>query len=236
METTRLYFSVLFFSIFFLQSNSYAASAFARKAFTQDESMDTSLHVGIGFTDFEAKSPVSAVSLSNGTSVFIAGEQEINELGSSIVVSLTYLSTEGLASYDYGDSGGTSYVGSDIGFEMQNYLLGVGLKQRFLREGWLSPYLEVGGFVGYHTIEYSSNLSSILSIGAGDPNGFKRDESVMGFGYFGEAGFELGFSESFGGRIGGRYQYTQTENFETIGNQKLNFQAVTFHLGLFLRF
>ncbi len=198
--------------------------------------MDTSLHVGIGFTDFEAKSPVSAVSLSNGTSVFIAGEQEINELGSSIVVSLTYLSTEGLASYDYGDSGGTSYVGSDIGFEMQNYLLGLGLKQRFLREGWLNPYLEAGGFVGYHAIEYSSNLSSILTVGPGDPNGFKHDESVLGFGYFGEAGFELGFSNSLGARVGGRYQYAQTENYKTIGNQKLNFQAVTFHLGLLLRF
>lgn len=190
---------------------------------------------GFGFADYDVKSPESNFRMDQGIFAFIGGERDVNDHGLSVTISFNYMTTEGQAFYDYSTLGGVQYTGADIPFDSTNYQLGLGLKQRFFPSSWLRPYLEVGGLFGYHEIKYKGNLSGIVMNGAGDPNAFKRKDGLTGFGYYGEAGVEVDFSESYGVRIGGRYQITETREFETLADQKIKFDTMVFQLAFMLR-
>lgn len=194
-------------------------------------------YAGMGFADFEVKSPASNFRMDQGVYAFIGGERDINESGTSVTISFNYLTTQGQSFYDYSTLGGARYTGADIGFDSTNYQLGLGFRQRFFPQSWLRPYVEGGGLFGYHEIKYTDNINSITQV-AGAPNAadFKRDDALVGFGYYGEAGLEIDFSDTYGVKVGGRYQMTETRAFETLGDQKVKFETLIFQLGLVLAF
>lgn len=190
---------------------------------------------GFGFADFEVKNPENNFRMDQGIYAFIGGERDLNEHGLSVTISFNYMTTEGQSFYDYSTLGGVNYAGTDIAFDSTNYQLGLGFKQRFFPSSWFRPYIEAGGLFGYHEIKYKGNLSGILMTGGGDPNGFKRKDGLTGFGYYGEAGIEVDFAETYGVRIGGRYQITETRAFETLAEQKVEFETLVFQLAFMLR-
>lgn len=190
---------------------------------------------GMGFADFEVKSPRTNFRMDQGIYAFIGGERDINERGLSAVLTFNYMTTEGQSFYDYSTLGGVQYTGTDVPFDSTNYQLGLGLKQRFFPSSWFRPYLEAGGLFGYHEIKYNSGGRITLAAGAGSPNGFKDKDGLTGFGYYGEGGVEVDFSETYGVKIGARYQVTETRAFETLANQKVKFDTYVFQLGFLLR-
>jgi hypothetical protein len=235
-EVLRMKNFFLFILILFINSAAWAQSSFRSSPFTSGFGMKgINTYGGFGFTDFEVKSPSSAFRMDRGIFAFIGGEKGLNEIGTSVTISFNYMTTEGQAAYDYSTLSGVGYTGSDIGFDSINYQLGIGLRQRFFPNSWLRPYIEGGGLFGYHEIRYTDNLGSIGVTSGGDPNGYKRKDGLTGFGYYGEAGLEIDFSETYGVRVGGRYQVTETREFETLGEQKLNFETFVFQLAFLLR-
>jgi len=193
-------------------------------------------YAGVGFADFEVKTPASNFRMDQGIYAFIGGERGFNDIGTAVTISFSYLTSKGQSFYDYSTLGGVQYTGTDIGFNSTNYQLGLGLKQRFFPHSWFRPYVEGGGLFGYHEIKYTSNLGTIAMTGSGDPSGYKRDDGLIGFGYYGEGGLEIDFSDTYGVKVGGRYQMTETRAFETLAEQKVKFETLVFLLGMVLRF
>lgn len=228
--------AAIIFLSFLFTTHAQAQSSFRGSPFGNGFGMKgVNTYGGFGFADFEVKSPASNFRMNKGIYAFIGGERDVNENGLSVTISFNYMATDGQAAYDYSTLGGVQYTGTDINFNSTNYQLGLGLKQRFFSSSWFRPYLEVGGLFGYHEVSYTGDLSAIAMNGAGDPNGFKRKDGLMGFGYYGEGGVEVDFSETYGVRIGGRYQITETRDFETLANQKIKFEALVFQLAFMLR-
>ncbi len=191
---------------------------------------------GFGFAEYDVKSPENNFRMDQGIFAFIGGERDINDHGLSVTVSFNYMTTEGQSFYDYSTLGGVRYTGTDIAFDSTNYQLGLGFKQRFFPSGWFRPYVEAGGLFGYHEIKYKGNLSAIQMVaGGGDPNAYKRKDGLTGVGYYGEAGVEVDFSETYGIRVGGRYQITETRAFETLADEKVKFDTLVFQLAFLLR-
>ncbi len=224
--------------VFFGSSQAaHAQSSFRSSPFTSGFGMKgINTYAGFGFADFTVLSPSSAFRMDKGVFAFIGGERDVNDDGTSVTISFNYMTTEGQALYNYTTLGGTNYAGSDIGFDSTNYQLGLGLKQRFFPNSWFRPYVEVGGLFGYHELKYSVSSANITMTGAGDPNGFKNKDALTGFGYYGEGGIEIDFSEKYGVKVGGRYQLTETRKFETLANQILKFESYIFQLAFLLRF
>jgi len=191
-------------------------------------------YAGFGFADYEVKSPVNQLRMNKGIFAFLGGEREVNDDGTSITIAFNYMSTDGEALYNYSNLAGSQYQGS-FNFDSTNYQLSVGVKQRFFPESWFRPYVEGGGIFGYYEFEYSDPLDSVVIVGPGDRNAWKRKEGLTGFGFYGEAGLEVDFSESFGTKIGGRYQNITTRNFETLANQKVKFENFVFLMSFLIR-
>ncbi len=225
-------FAILFI-LFFSNSMASAQSSFRGSPFSSGFGLKgVRTYAGFGFADFEVQSPSSAFRMDKGTFAFVGGEKDLNDDGTSITISFNYMTMEGQAAYNYTTLGNQNYTGTDIGFDSTNYQLGLGLKQRFFPESWLRPYVEGGGLFGYHELKYTDNTSAISNPGAPGP---KLKDALTGFGYYGEAGVELDFSEAYGVRIGGRYQVTETRKFETLGDQVLKFETFVFQFALLLR-
>lgn len=227
---------IIFFLFLLINIQAHAQSSFRGNRFSSGFGMrGIHTYAGFGFADFEVKNPASAFRMDQGIYAFVGGERDINESGTSVTISFNYMTTEGMSFYDYSTLGGVSYTGTDIGFDSSNYQLGLGLKQRFFPNSWLRPYVEGGGLFGYHELKYNGNLGSIVMTGAGNPNGYKTKDALTGFGYYGEAGVEVDFSDAYGVRIGGRYQITETRKFETLGDQILKFETLVFQFAFLLR-
>lgn len=219
-------------TIFLVTLHANAQSSFRSSPFGSGFGLKgVNTYGGFGFADFEVKSPSSNFRMDQGIFAFIGGEREVNESGLSVTISFNYMATEGQSFYDYTTLGGTSYTGTDIAFDSANYQLGLGLRQRFFPNAWFRPYIEGGGLFGYHEIKYKGDLSQMSATGSD----FKRKDGLTGFGYYGEGGVEVDFSETYGVRIGGRYQVTETRAFETLGDQKVKFETLVFQLAFMLR-
>lgn len=187
---------------------------------------------GFGFADYDVKSPATDFRMDQGIFAFIGGERDVNDNGLSVTISFNYMTTEGQSFYDYSTlSANYATTNTQVAFDSNNYQLGLGLKQRFFPSTWFRPYIEVGGLFGYHELKYKGDLSGI---GGPDEN-FKRKDGLTGFGYYGEGGVEIDFSDAYGIRVGGRYQATETRAFETLGDQKIKFETLIFQMAFLLR-
>lgn len=188
-------------------------------------------YAGIGFANYNIDSP-STVNMDNGIYAYLGGERFINDAGTSVTITLTYMNGDGDALYDYTSSAASRYTGNDVKFSSNTYQLGLGLKQRFFPSSWFRPYVEGGGLFGYHQFKYDGNLANIT----GPDTAYKKSENVTGMGYYGEGGVEIDFSDAYGIRVGARYQNTQTESMQTLADQKIKFNSMIFQFALLLRF
>lgn len=218
---------IIFVSLLLCVS-SFAQSSFRSSPFTSGFGMKgIHTYAGFGFADFTVLSPSTQFRMDKGVYAYLGGERDINDDGTSVVISFNFMTTEGQALYNYTTLGGTPYTDVDVPFDSNNYQLGLGVKQRLFPNSWLRPYVEGGGLFGYHELKYGSTPAI---------SGGKLKDALTGFGYYGEGGFEIDFSENYGVKIGGRYQVTETRKFETLANQVLKFESFVFQLGFLLRF
>lgn len=224
---------IIFLSILFLSTQAMAQTSFRSSPFTSGFGMrGIHTYAGFGFADFTVDSPAASFRMDKGVYAFLGGEREINESGTSVTISFNYMTSDGQANYNYSTLGGSTYTGSDIAFSSNNYQLGLGIKQRFFPSSWLRPYIEAGGLFGYHELKYTTTALKPIT---GPDTNFKSKDSLTGFGYYGEAGIEVDFSETYGVRVGGKYLRTETRKFETLGNNTLKYDTYVFLLAFLLR-
>ena len=197
-------------------------------------------YLGFGVAEFTVLNPTSDFRMDQGTYVYLAGEKEIGQTGLFITMSVNYMQSEGQSFYDYTLLGGSQYQtapGNQVFFDSDHLQLGLGFKFKLFPTSWFRPYGEGGGLFGYHTINYSDSNSAIVQdAGPGNDGGFKAKDGLTGFGYYGEAGIEVDFSEFWGIRAGVRYQITETRPFETLGNEKVKYEVRAFQFGIGRKF
>jgi hypothetical protein len=191
-------------------------------------------YMGFGVAEFTVLNPSSRFRMDQGTYVYLGGERQIGQTGLFITLSLNYMQSSGQSFYDYTTLGGTNYVdnGPEIDFDSDHLQLGLGFKFKIFPTSWFRPYGEAGGLFGYHTIQYGGQASDFTPA----DGGYKQEDGLTGFGYYGEAGVEVDFSELWGIRAGVRYQITETRPFETLGEQKVKYEVRAFQFGIGRRF
>lgn len=193
-------------------------------------------YLGFGVADFSVINPESNFRMDDGTFIYLGGEKQIGLTGLFITISINYMESSGASFYDYTTLGGVNYtnqgVTPQIDFDSTHLQLGLGLKFKIFPTSWFRPYGEGGGLFGYHTIKHN--------IGSADLNnndgGAKTEDGLTGFGYYLEAGLEIDFSELWGIRVGARHSITETREFETLANQKVKYEAQTFHFAIGRKF
>ncbi len=191
-------------------------------------------YLGFGVAEFSVLNPTSRFRMDQGTYVYLAGERQIGQTGLFITISVNYMQTSGQSFYDYTTLGGTNYTdnGPEVDFDSDHLQLGLGFKFKFFPTSWFRPYGEAGGLFGYHTINYGGANSEYTP----NDGGLKREDGLTGFGYYGEAGLEVDFSELWGIRAGVRYQITETRPFETLANEKVKYEVRAFQFGIGRKF
>ena len=193
-------------------------------------------YLGFGVAEFTVLSPSSAFRMDQGTQFYLSGEKEIGQTGFFITFSLSMMDSSGQSFYDYTQLGGNRYntaPGNQVDFDSNHMQLGLGLKFKIFPTSWFRPYGEGGGLFGYHEIQYSIAASQLDSP---PDNNFKTKDGLTGFGYYVEAGVEIDFSEIWGIRTGVRYQLTETRPFETLANQKVEYETRIFQFGIGRKF
>ena len=194
-------------------------------------------YLGFGVAEFSVLNPANNFRMDQGQYLYLAGEKPIGMTGLSITFSVNFMETGGQSFYDYTTLGGTQYqndpsVASEIDFDSEHLQLGIGFKFKIFPTSWFRPYGEAGGLFGYHTINYSPSAGEITP----NDGGFKDKDALVGFGYYGEAGVEIDFSEAWGIRTGIRYQITETREFETLANQSVEYEVRAFQFGIGRKF
>ena len=109
------------------------------------------------------------------------------------------------------------------------------MKLKFFPTTWFRPFVEAGGLFGYHTISYE-NDGTITPAGGATAGGEKLEDGLIGYGYYGEVGLEVDFNDYWGIRVSGRYQITETRNFETLGDSKVKYEARIAHIAVSRKF
>ncbi len=183
---------------------------------------------GFGIIEYTVTEPSTAFRLDDGIFTALQGEAPFGFL--AMTVSLNYLKTEGRSNYDYSTLA-QNYTATDLAFDSTSFQLGLGLKLPLLPAP-LSPYVEGGGILGYHTIKYKGDLSQLTAQGSD----FKREDSLTELGYYAEAGLEVTFSESFAIRAAYRYIKMESRPFSTLGDQKIIFDARVIHAAVLKQF
>lgn len=185
--------------------------------------------VGAGFTDFRTLAPDADFTLNRG--VFVSGQLErgFQFLHLYLTLGLNYMDTNGTANYYYKNlSSTTTYTLNDVAFSAKIYEGSLGLKFKLIENYWFRPYVEGGGMASYNQISYGSNLSSLNSTGTG----YRTNDSMMGSGYYGEAGVEIDFTEKYGLKLAARESIMQTKKMETLDDHTVRMDDQTFYLSL----
>jgi len=185
--------------------------------------------VGTGFADFSVKSPKEDLKMDRG--MYVAGsiERGFDVMNLYLTLSLSYMSAEGTSNYKYTILSGTkTYSATDVKFKSEIADLALGLKLKLIDDYWFRPYVEGGGLGGYHQVKYSSLQTAL----AGQGTDYKSSDVVMGSGYYGEAGIEAMFSDSFGVKLAGRLSNYQTKALETFDNRAMQFSTETYYFSL----
>jgi hypothetical protein len=185
--------------------------------------------VGAGFADYRIQWPSRDFKMDRG--IFVAGQIErgFNVLHLYLTLTLQHMQAEGLANYEYSNlSNSTTFTATDVKFKSQVTDLALGLKFKLIDEYWFRPYVEGGGLAGYHQVQYT-NKADVLSAQGTD---YKNRDVVMGSGYYGEAGIEAMFAQSFGVKLAARSSVYQTKKLETLANRPLRFSSETYYFAL----
>lgn len=189
--------------------------------------------LGFGVAEFSVIEPSSNFKLDQGVYAAVTGERGFESVPIYVTLSLNYMRSKGQANYNYSTLSGTEvYSDSDVNFTTTEFQIGLGLKLKFFESGWVRPYVEGGGLFGYNEIQYDITQT----IRAQHSGNYKSKDALTSTGYYGEGGVEVDFSESFGIKAGFRYVTNLTRAFETLGNQKVRYNASIIKFGLIKKF
>lgn len=187
---------------------------------------------GIGFTDFKVTSPEGDVEFNRGQFIAVAIERAFVP-HFYLTLTLSHMNSDGVANYDFTNlSSSTTYTATDVNFKAKMNDLGIGFKLKLIDGYWFRPYLEAGGLGGYHEVSYTSKQSVLQ----GQGNDYKSKDTIMGSGYYGEAGIEVAFSEKLGVKLSGRKSYYDTKELETLNNRSLRFETETYYFSALMGF
>jgi hypothetical protein len=194
---------------------------------------------GFGFVNFETKEPLSqSFKINDGVFAAIGGEKGLGALNLYLTISMNYLKAKGDTMYDYRSTSGASHYTSNsiVPFDLNIFQAGLGLKLKLIEDYWIRPYVEGGGLFGYFQARYTNLVvGSNVTLGGPD-SGIKRDDSLFDFGYYGEGGLELVFSDTFGLRAAYRMTRNKTKPFETLADQKVEYESQVYYLCLLKKF
>lgn len=222
---------ILSFAIFFAVSTSYAQFRIQPTGITGS--------AGFGFVDFNTSAPlVHDFNMKNGVFTAVGGEKGLGAANLYLTISLNYLKTDGDSKYDYTTtSGATHYTSSaNVPFNLDIFQAGLGLKLKLIDDYWIRPYVEGGGLFGYFQVKYSNlGVGSNVNV-TGTDTGLKRDDSIFDFGYYGEAGAELAFSDTFGVRAALRMTKNKTKEFKTLADKQIEYESQVYYLSLLKKF
>lgn len=188
---------------------------------------------GVGFTNFTILDPATNFSLDRGTYTTIGLERGFDALNLYFTMSLGHMTGSGRSNYAYRNlSTSTSYAVNDIGFDANMFDLSVGFKLKLIDHYWFGPFIEGGGMGSYHEITYTSKLNLIDAQGSDA----KKKDVVMGSGYYGTAGIDVQFSNSFGLQFAGRFAEERTKDLETLNKSPISFRSETYYFSALLGF
>ena len=194
---------------------------------------------GVGFVTFDINAPSGQnLEFDDGVFTAIGGEKPFGAANLYLTISLNYLKSDGKSNYDYTtNNGATQYTSNGtVPFNIDLFQAGLGLKIKLIDEGWFKPYVEAGGLFGYFQLKYTNlSTSSNLNVTGAD-TGFKKDDSLFDFGYYGEGGLEITFSQSFGVKAAMRMTKSKTKEFDTLGEQKVDYDSQVYYLSLIKKF
>lgn len=189
---------------------------------------------GFGFVNFDVDAPLTQnLEIDDGVYTSVGGEKGFGVANLYLTIALNYLKADGDTDYSYTSGSNTYTSNTKINFDTDLFQVGLGLKLKLIDEGWFKPYVEAGGLFGYFQIKYKNLSSTTVN---GPDNNFKKSDSLFDFGYYGEAGLEITFSETFGVKVGMRVTQNETKEFETLGDQKVEYQSQVYYLGLLKKF
>jgi len=197
-------------------------------------------YLGFGVAGFTVQSPSDRFRMDEGNYVYVGGERQIGKTGLFITLSANFMTSDGQTFYDYTRLDGDRFTSgqTDITFQSQHWQLGLGLKGKLFPTTWFRPYGEAGGLFGYHTIDYSGEgaIAPHPSTPNATPGEEKLSDALTGFGYYGEAGLEIDFTDSWGIRAAVRYQITETRAFDTLADNRVKYEARIFQFAVARRF
>ena len=190
---------------------------------------------GFGFVNFDINEPLTSnLEIDDGVYTAVGGEKGFGVANLYLTISLNYLKADGDTDYNYTSGSNTYTSTSKVNFDLNLFQAGLGLKLKLIDDGWFKPYVEAGGLFGYFQIQYKGlALGSNIS---GPDSNFKKDDSLFDFGYYGEAGLEIAFSETFGIKAAMRMTKNKTKEFETLADQKVDYESQVYYLGLLKKF
>ncbi len=186
---------------------------------------------GAGIVLFDIASPTNNFRIDQGIYGAISGEKGLGALNLWLTLSLSYLQTQGLATYDYTTLAAANYTGTDVPFTTQLFQGGLGIKFKLLN-GWFRPYIEGGGLAGYFQMTYSDMATKV----SGPGSDAKAKDALLDFGYYYEGGLEITFSGTFGLRVAARFTDNKSKPFETLANQVIDYKTEIYYLSLLKQF
>jgi hypothetical protein len=191
--------------------------------------------VGAGFANFTVKNPTQAFRMDQGVYATLGGERGFGLLNLYLTFGFGYLTTKGQTLYDYTTLSGTRFQTSDVNFKVEVFQTSLGLKLKIIDGYWFKPYVEGGGTFGYYTMKYefsTLNRTQLAAIGST----YKKEDSIIDFGSYVEAGAEIAFSDSFALRAAARLIRSETKEVDTIARQKIKYESEIYYLGLMKSF
>jgi len=188
---------------------------------------------GAGFTDFSVRYPDSDFRLTRGIYVSVTGERSFNFMHLYFTLSLSRLEGDGTSNYTYTNlSSSKKYTVSDIAFRSKMTDIALGLKFKLIDDYWFRPYVEGGVLGGYHEIAYTTKISNLESQG----NDYKKTDTIMAGGTYGEAGIEVQLSDNFGAKVASRLSQYRTKPVETLNNYSIELNGETYYFHLLVNF
>jgi hypothetical protein len=191
--------------------------------------------VGMGVSSYTIKSPSSSFIMDQGVYAAAIGEKGFNFLNLYLTIGLSYMQTSGRANYSYTTLSQT-YTSPDVTFKANLFQAGLGLKWKIIDGYWLRPYVEGGAVGGFYQINFDSLQNSAITPVPAATAGIKKQDSLLDFGQYVEAGLEIQFSEQFGIRAAARQVTSETKEFETLNREKIQYVGNIYYFGLLTAF
>jgi hypothetical protein len=222
-----------FWAIVFMAIAAHAGPAEKPKALPTIPLSGIEGSVGAGFTDFTIVNPSTNFKMDRGTYVAIQIERGFEVLNLYFTMTLSQMNAQGTANYTYSNlSSSNKYSVKDVDFDASLLDLALGFKLKLIDGYWFRPYVEGGGIGSYYQITYKSKFDLLDAQGAD----WKKNDVLMGSGYYGEAGIEVQFSDHFGAKFSARYSEQQSKDLATQGNEKLKFRGETYYFSALMNF